>query len=293
MVHYEKNTVSIEEENKSSHDGKLIFTANPDRDGRHSIDSLLLIGNYLYFRENGKEIKRIELSSYTVEKVMEGDIDRLTSYNGYLYFEQNGSIRRTDLDGQNEEVLFASIRALDGVHVPFCFLGDTIYYTDPLNPSDDGMYYGNLYSMDGNGKTQIEHDIGLSVSNYVPMVSDGEKLYFWGVCLDEEGKEYKGFLRCLPDGSDVFYYVGGSEDTIYCFDGQLYINKNYVIIELDGNDQTWIMEGKGFEVPSQILDFAVVDDWYYVMAESSSYRTGAVTIKIHLPTNYIVYIDPC
>lgn len=292
VVHYDKSTVSIQEENNRTHEAKLVYSASPKKGIDHRIDSLLTAENYLFFRESENWVKRLDLSSYSVEDVLEGKIERLMYYDGHLYFEEDSSIRRSDLDGKNEEVLFTASKAADHIRVPFCIMGGTIYFTDPVEPCEDGFYYGKLLSMDVDGKNRQEHDIGASVGNYIPMLSDGERIIFRGSSVYDDGTPYLGFIACRPDGSDEFFYEGGSDEILYCFDGKLYKNEKNTMLAVDGYSTTFIMEGAGFEAPSTITDFAAVGDWFYVMGESSQYRTGAVTVKIYLPSNYYLYIDP-
>ncbi|MBO4927431.1 MAG: DUF5050 domain-containing protein [Clostridiales bacterium] len=291
VVHYDKHYASIEEENNSTYEAILIYSTTPQPDVEPKIDSLILVGDYLYFRESDTLVKRINLSDYSVEDILEGNIERLTYYHDYLYFEEDGSIHRVDLDGNAEDILFTAAKAPSGTHVPFCFVGDMICYVDPEEPADDGLFYGKIFIMDADGNNCEELEIGAESSSFVPMVSDGENICFWGRSTLEDGSEFTGLISCKLDGSDMFFYENEADD-LYYYNGKLYKLWMNSIWEVDGYNISEIWGGNAFEVPSQVTGFAVVGDWTYLSGANAFYRTGEVTIRISASGDYIVYIDP-
>ncbi|MBP5185847.1 MAG: DUF5050 domain-containing protein [Clostridiales bacterium] len=293
VVHPQKHFAAIAMEDSKTLDEYYVYEITPQQDADNSIDSLILDGDQLYFRENSSVVKRLDLNDHSLTKVLEGDVRLLTLYQDMLYFAEEGSIKRTDLDGNNEEVLFETPTFEGAAHVPFCIAGTKIYYSEPVKMTEEGICYGKLCSMELDGSHKTELAVNAKVRNNDALMTDGERLYFDGRTPFDDGTEYAGPMSVLLDGSDLFIYHIPDEDAMFNYmDGTLYIFSNGRFSILDGLNHYQIA-GVDDDEPGSTSAYGavIVGKWFYVMTYNPSFQTGYVTERHHPEAEYIITLD--
>ena len=292
VAHPQKHITTIEMEDSKTGDQYCIYTVKPQKDVESTIDSMILNGDDLYFRENSSKVKKLDLNTHYVETIFEGEAGLLTMYQDMLYFYMDGSIRRMDMDGNNEEVLFTSNNPDGPVNVPFCISGGTIYYTDPQHAGDDGLYYGKLYSMDLDGNNQVELPIQAKVSNSDTFFSDGEKLYFRGWSNWDDGSDFKGNMSIRPDGSDITLYEHEDAAQMNYSNGTLYMIWMDSLWMIDGNNKYEIdCCTDDLRDTLKLEGVVIVGNWIYAMSSHPMFRSGYVTSRTIDETNIIICLD--
>ena len=292
VVHPIKYFTAIAMEDWSTKDEYYVYQVTPDPNAENSLDSLIYTGDSLYFRENSSVVKKIDLATHMVSPIIEGEVHLLTLYQGKLYYSLDGAIRRSDLDGKNEEVLYASKTSDENVSVSFCISGTQIFYCDPQERSDDGVYYGKLFSMNLDGSHLSELPIDAKIRNNDALICDGEKLYFDGTALYDDGTEYTGPMSVNLDGSDMFFYEIQDIDSKFNFlNGKLYIVANNRCVEMDGLNRTDVVLPD--EEPGSVFAYGVtiVGKWFYVMSYNPAFSTEYVTDRDCPEAWYKVTLD--
>ena len=202
VVHPEEGCLAIIRETRATGDRLEIYRSiiKP----APVLDSLILVGDTLYFREDALDgevfgIQKMDLTTKETECIADGAITGMTAYGDSLYFCKENKIVRCSLDGNDERVLFESKHSAMTAKVAFCVTDGKIYFSDPANFATGGMFFGKLYSMDLEGKNHTEIPADVEACNDEIFFSDGERLYFFGN-TDSDGS---GYYSCKIDGSDL------------------------------------------------------------------------------------------
>ena len=293
VVHPQKHFATIAMEDSKTLDEYYVYEITPQQDADNSIDSLILDGDQLYFRENCSVVKRLDLNDHSVTKILEGEVRLLTLYQDMLYYAEGGSIKRSDLDGKNEEVLFESQTFGDAGNVPFCISGTMIYFSEPVKMTEEGIFYGKLCSMELDGSHKTELAVNAKVRHNDALITDGERLYFDGRTPFEDGTEYAGPLSVRTDGSDLFIYHIPDEDAILNYmDGTLYCFSDGRFSILDGLNHYQIA-GVDEDAPGSTSAYGavIVGKWFYIMTYNPSFQTGYVTERHHPEAEYVITLD--
>ena len=292
VVHPERHISAIAMEDCSTKEEYYVYQVTPRPDAENSLDSLILDGDDLYFRENSSVVKKLNLQDHKLTTVLEGEVHLLTLHQEKLYYSLEGSIRRADPDGSNEEVLFES-KVQDGpVNVSFCIFGAKIYFCDPQEKSDDGTFYGKLFVMnlDGSDKTEIPHEA--DVRNNDTLITDGGRLYFIGRTYYDDGTEYNGPLSVKVDGTDLFFYCVDDVNAKFNYlNGTLYMLSDNRFMIIDGLNR-YQFAGPDEEPGSDIAyGVVIVGKWIYVMSENPAFSTRYTTTRHHPEACFCVTLD--
>ena len=232
-VTYAGNRVTIMKEDRASGTKTPIYMTVPKDEP--IVDSLNIVGDTLYFRENqdGSErfmLVRLNVSDGTFDVLADGEIDSFSVYKENLYYAENCNLVKCDLDGQNKKVLFESEHSAVPAKIAYCITDNRIFFAAPGDYDKDGYFFGKLYSMDLDGQNKSEIACGADVCNSGLFMSDGEMLYFFG----NSEKDGMGLYSCKLDGSGLtigdkdeprsMNFVAGKY--IMATDAELYMKKD-------------------------------------------------------------------
>ena len=246
-VTYAGNRINIMMEDRSSGTKTPIYMTVPK--DNPIVDSLNIVGDTLYFRENQDGTERFMLIKLNVvdgtyDMIADGEIDSFSVYKDNLYYAENCNLVKCDLDGQNKKVLYESKHSAVPPKIAYCITDNKIFFGSPCEYDKDGYFFGKLYSMDLDGKNQTEISCGADVCNSELFMSDGEMLYFFGN-TEQDGI---GFYSCKLDGSGL---TAGDKDEprsmnfvsgkyIMATDAELYMKKDSTGFELiDSGNIRW------------------------------------------------------
>ena len=292
VVHFDKHITSIVMEDCKTKEEYFIYQITPGPDVKNTLDSLILDGDDLYFRENDSVVRKLNLTDHKLTTVLEGEVHLLTLYQDKLYYSLDGSIRRADRDGSNEEVLFES-QVKDGpVNVSFCIFGTQIFYCDPQERSDDGPYYGKLCVMNLDGSDPAEIPTEATVRNNDARIAGDGTLYFVGRGAYDDGVEYEGPMSVKVDGSDLFFYEVKDVNAKFNYlNGTLYMLADNRFCIIEGLNRYQIA-GPDSEPGSNIAyGVCIVGQWFYVMTENPAFSTGYITERYFPEGNYGITLD--
>jgi len=262
VTHPTRNTNALKQERMDNGDVKEIYSAQ-------GISNLILVEDTLYFctYENTQaSIVKLNTVSGEIETIYitPDGIWNMEVYGNDLYFTSINGLMKCSIQGENPTNLFEN-----GNIVPFCIVGDKIYYTDPQLFATGGFYFGKLMTMDlsGGEKTEL---VSSEVVENTYIFSDGTWLYFWGV---------DGFMRCGFNGENL--------QTISQYGGQFFNTLEHDIYRgtysdglfrynNDSKDWDLILNG-GFD------NLHLVGDWvYFTETNFGLYDSGVVTKRIRI-----------
>ncbi|MBO4687448.1 MAG: DUF5050 domain-containing protein [Clostridiales bacterium] len=277
IVHPEDGILAIVQETRAT-GSKLEMYRTTYKPGV-VLDSLILAGDYLYFREDALDgeifgIRRMDLNTGEVECISDGAISGVTVCGDSLYFCRDSAIVKCDLDGYNERVLFEAKHSAMTAKVAFCIADGKIYFSDPTNFATGGMFFGKLYSMDLDGKNHTEIPVEAEACNEEIFFSDGERIYFFGN-TDSDGT---GYYSCKVDGSELEMTAKAaptsrniSEDVdVVATSDELYVDKY-------GNGHELLYTGN-----IRMGKIVIVGDEIYFMGPDDSGRSSNVTKRIKI-----------
>ncbi len=262
--HPTANTVTLVQEDNASGEKKDLYTTS-------SIDSMNLLGDALYFREESSAVTKLSLADGATKKIYNGQVTNLTAYGDHLYFSENSCLVRCGLDGSNKEELFKAEHSSMPADVAFSIVNDTIYFVNPTDFATGGSFFGKVFSMDLDGKNQKDFPSGVSASNGELFFTDGEWLFFYG---SSEDQSVFGYLGCKLDGSDFRHINRYSPSSINSANGKLFLSTSDGLNVLDKDMN-----------PTQIFDekignsarFSIVGENIYFMDE-----TNTATLRVSL-----------
>lgn len=275
VSHGSSDRLSIFREDRATGEKTQIYQTVPKENV--ILDSLNLSGNTLIFRENQSEsgtfaIYSLDLSSMEPSLIADADISNVTVYNGNLFYSKDGSLVRSDLDGKNEKALFTSEHSATTAKIAFSIADDKIYFADPENFANGGMFFGKIYSMDldGNNKTEIPADV--EACNEDIFFTDGKVLFFFGN-TESDGS---GFYTCNVDGSGLDMAAKAAptarnicgKNTVTCDSHEVYVDKDGNGAELLFNED---MDSAGIVL--------IGDDIYFLGKEDGKTVTKRISIS--------------
>ena len=325
VVHPDKHLICIEMESLSTGQCYFIYSAEPEKGNDHELDMLTLYDKYLYFREDQTKIKRIDLTDYSVEDVVEGNITRMIPYEDSLYLGQDSSIVKCDPDGSNPKVLYSAQNKNQDVEISFCVSEDKILFSDPKEEKDDGLLYGKIYSMDLNGKNKTEILPEATASNDKVFFSDGKNLYFFGEMAqtadmklltdpdteidginfttyydphknkeDDYGRILRGFFSVALDGSETTFIQAYPAGSVNVIDGAIFWTAANIIFAVgeDGVICKNYSENHIFDVDDiENREIMLVGDWLFYSYIDPEGNGEGRTMKRHLTTEFAVVMD--
>ena len=202
VTYISKERISIVKEDRSSGTKTPVYTTAPKDEP--IVDSLNVVGDTLYFRENQSEkesfiLVKLNLKDDSIEVLNDAEIASFTVYKDHLYYAENNDLVRTDLDGKNKTVLYSSEHSVVPSKIAYCFTDNKIFFATTGESEKDGFFFGKLCSMDPDGNNRKEIPIDADVCNSEVFMSDGEMLYFYG----NSEKDGMGIYSCRLDGSEL------------------------------------------------------------------------------------------
>lgn len=197
-----EDRIAIVKEDRASGTKTPIYTTVPK--DAPNVDSLNIVGDALYFRENLSEkesfmIVKVNVNDSTFDVIDNGEIDSFSAYGDHLYYADSCNLVRCDLDGQNKTTIYESEHDAVPPRIPYCFIDGKIYFATPAEYEKDGYFFGKLCSMDLDGKNLTEINADVDVCNSEFFMYDGEKLFFVGT-TEADGM---CIYSCKLDGSDL------------------------------------------------------------------------------------------
>lgn len=246
------------------------------------LDSLNLVGDTLFFRENQSEsgtfmIVKLYLSDLDYEILDDADITGLTVYDDHIYYSKDSCLVRCDLDGKNKEVLFESDHSAMEARITFCIANDKIYFIDPETFATGGMFFGTIFSIDPDGKHQNEVTSDVQACNEEIFFSDGETLFFYG----NTEKDGNAYFSCGLDGSGLTLEQKASPCSRNVVDGKVYQANDFELYENRGSGFELIYTGNMDMGRIVIID----DDIYFTDTDATAYKAGVAIKRLSLSSN--------
>lgn len=273
-----EDKITIVKEDRATGTKTPVYTTAPKTSP--VVDSLNIVGDTLYFRENQSEkesfiIVKKDLKTEDFEVIDEGEIDSFSVYNGHLYYSDACDLVRSDLDGQNKTVLYDSEGSAVPAKIAYTFVGDQIFFATPAEYDKDGYFFGKLCSMDLDGKGLKEIPVDVDICNSEFFMYDGESLFFYGTTEKDGMCTYS----CKLDGSDLTSGDPGLPRSMNFYGGK------YII----ANDQEIFLkkDSSGYELfDSGHIRWAKIvligNDLYYIDYDEAKTDTLPVMTRVSL-----------